>query len=238
MKAVAKLSQAKKAPVFMHNSETLLEVEGCIERHGTTPTVLFEQLGLFEHGGGGFHCVHMSDEDIEVLKRKNLWAVTNPASNLKLASGIAPLVKMNKAGVNLAIGTDGAASNNSLNMFREIYLAGVLQKYLENDAAAMPAETVLKMATNGSARAMGLSECSSLSEGRQADIIIIDLRRPNMQPVNNILKNIVYSGQVSNVKLTMIAGNVVYENGEFLIGENPEKIYEKANALCEKLKEG
>lgn len=224
-----------KSPVFAHNSETLSEVQGCIERHGTTPTELFEELGLFEYGGGGYHCVYLSDRDIEIFKKRGLWVVTNPGSNCKLASGIAPISKYMDMGIKLAIGTDGAASNNALDMFREMYLVSVLQKVTNNDAAACDAGKVLEMATVGGAKAMGLDNCDSIAIGKQADLIIIDLNRPNMQPLNNITKNIVYSGSKENVRMTMVAGKILYENGEFFIGTEPDVIYKNANRIINEI---
>ncbi|MBD5141477.1 MAG: amidohydrolase [Ruminococcus sp.] len=230
LKAIAELARKHKQPLYTHNSETANEVQGCIERHGKTPTVLFEELGMFEYGGGGFHCVHMSDEDLEIFKRRGLWVVTNPCSNCKLASGIAPLNKMHDMGINLAIGTDGPASNNALDMFREMYLASVLQKIKENDAAAMPADAVLKMAVSGSALAMGLTDCDELAEGKKADIVVIDLDQPNMQPLNNTVKNVVFAGSKSNVKMTVSDGVVVYEDGNFPTLDK-EEIFAKANEI-------
>lgn len=234
-KYIAELSKKYKAPVFSHNSETKSEVEECVGRYGMTPTELFESLGMFENGGGGFHCNYMSDKDIEIFAEKGLWAVTNPCSNLKLASGIAPIAKMQKAGVNLAIGTDGAASNNALDMFREMYLVTALQKYAENDAAACDADDVLKMASVGGAMAMGLEECNMIAEGKQADLVVINMSRPNMHPVNNLSKNIVFSGSKENVRMTMIAGRILYEAGQFYIGEDPDKIYAEADTAVSKL---
>lgn len=230
LKAIAELARKQKQPLYTHNSETANEVQGCIERHGKTPTVLFEELGMFEYGGGGFHCVHMSGEDLEIFKRRGLWVVTNPCSNCKLASGIAPLNKMYDMGINLAIGTDGPASNNAIDMFREMYLASVLQKIKENDAAAMPADAVLKMAVSGSALAMGLTDCDELAEGKKADIVVIDLDQPNMQPLNNTVKNVVFAGSKSNVKMTVSDGIIVYEDGKFPTLDK-EKIFAKANEI-------
>lgn len=235
MKYAAELVHRYKAPFFTHNSETKVEVEGCIERHGMTPTELFESLGLFDYGGGGYHCVWMSDSDIEIFRRRGLWAVTNPASNLKLASGIAPITRLMDAGVNLAIGTDGAASNNALDMFREMYLVTALQKYLTGDAAACPADRVLEMACVGGARAMGLTDCDDVAVGKKADLIVIDMHRPNMRPIHNIPKNIVYAGSKENVRLTMINGVVRYENGEFFIGEEAGAIYERAEKILKEI---
>ena len=224
-----------KTPFFTHNSETAGEVEGCIARHGMTPTEWFDSMGMFDYGGGGYHCVHFSEHDIEIFKKRGLWLVTNPASNAKLASGIAPLQKYMDAGLNLAIGTDGPSSNNALDMFREMYLACVLQKLQTMDAAACDAEKILTAATVGGARAMGLSDCDCIAEGKQADLIVIDMLRPSMRPIINIPKNLVYSGSKDCVKMTMIAGKVLYENGEFFIGEDPAKIYETVEAEVKKM---
>lgn len=234
LKGIAELAKKYKQPVYTHNSETASEVEGCIERHGKTPTVLFEELGMFEYGGGGFHCVYMTDEDMEIFRRRGLWAVTNPGSNCKLASGIAPIAKMHEKGINLAIGTDGPASNNALDMFRGMYLASVLQKIRENDAAAMPADAVLEMAAKGSALAMGLTDCDTLSPGKKADMLVIDLNRPNMQPMHNIVKNIVFAGSKENVKMTVSSGVIVYEDGKFPTLDT-EKIYSEANSAVKAL---
>ena len=230
MRYAAELSHKYKAPSYTHLCETKAEVEGCIERYGMTPPQLLDSIGFFDYGGGGFHCVWMSEEDIDLFARKKLWAVTNPCSNLKLASGVAPLDRLARAGVPLAIGTDGAASNNALDFFREMYLASTLQKVTQEDAAAGGADRVLEMACVGGARAIGLDDCDDIAAGKRADLIVLNLRRPNMQPLHNIPRNIVYAGSKENVRLTMVNGRVLYENGEFFIGEEPEKIYEKANA--------
>ena len=201
------------------------EVAECRERWGKTPTELFESLGHFDFGGGGFHCVHMTEHDLDIFRARGLWVITNPGSNAKLASGIAPLRQMRELGIRMAIGTDGPSSNNALDFFREMYLAAVLQKLRCEDAAALPADDVLHMATVGGAQAMGLSDCDVLAPGKQADLIVIDLQRPNMQPVHNAARNLVYSGSKENVRLTMIAGRVLYENGAFSVGEPVQDIY-------------
>ena len=228
---MASLAEKYRQPCFTHLSETRGEVAGCLQRYGLTPPLLLDRVGLFRYGGGGYHCVHMSKEDIALFAEKKLWAVTNPCSNLKLASGVAPLTKLKKAGAPLAIGTDGAASNNALDMFREMYLASVLQKLTENDPAAGDASGVLEMACVGGARAMGLDHCDDLAVGKKADLIVIDLHRPNMQPLHHLANNLVYAGSKENVRLTMINGRILYENGEFFIGEEPEKLYKAANAF-------
>ena len=237
MEGVAKLAQKLKSPVFLHNSETKSEVEECIGRWGKTPTQLTEDLGMYECGGGGYHCVWMDDKDFEIFKKRGLTAVTNPASNLKLASGIAPVSRFLKEGIPVAIGTDGAGSNNCLDMFREMFLVTGLAKYRDMDAASTDAIEVLKMATVNGAKAMGLTDSDVLAPGKYADLIMIDMHQPNMQPINNIAKNIVYSGSKQNVKMTMIDGKILYEDGKFFIGEDPEKLYAKANEIADRLRQ-
>ncbi|MGN0417796.1 amidohydrolase family protein [Anaerostipes faecalis] len=235
LQGMAKLAQIYHAPVYTHNSEGRPEVEQCLKKTGMTPTAYMDSLGLFEYGGGLYHCVHMTEEDLEIVKKRNMTVVTNPASNLKLASGIAPVARILDKGINLAIGTDGPASNNCLDMFREMFLVTALAKYREEDASVVDAKQVLKMATVGGAKAMNLTDCDILAKGKQADLIMIDLNQPNMQPVHNIQKNLVYSGSKQNVEMTMVAGKILYENGEYYIGTAPDEIYKKADEISRRI---
>ena len=225
-----------EAPIDVHSSESSSEVAGCIERHGKTPTALFEELGLLDFGGAHYHCIYMTDEDLDIIKKKNIYVVTNPASNLKLASGIARIDDMLKAEIPVAIGTDGPASNNCLDMFREMFLVTALAKVKAFDAAAVDALDVLRMATVEGAHAMGLWNADTLAEGKFADLIMIDLHQPNMQPINNIEKNIVYSGSKQNVKMTMVDGKILYEDGKFNIGVSAEEVYAKANEIIDRMR--
>ncbi len=224
-----------KAPLYVHMSETKSEVDECIERYGMTPVEFFDSLGLFDFGGVIYHGVWTTPNDRAILKKRNIIVVTNPGSNAKLASGIAPLNDYLKEGIPVAIGTDGPSSNNALDMFREMYLATVLGKIKEMDPTAIPAMEVLKMATVNGSLSLEHKDTDVLAKGKLADIIMIDLHQPNMQPVLNIAKNIVYSGCKSNVKMTMINGEILYYNGEF-IGVDVEKIYDKAAKIMERLK--
>ncbi len=235
LKGIAALAHKYKAPVYTHLSETEEEVAGCRERYGVTPLKYLDGLGIFDYGGGGYHCVHVTEEEIGIMKAKGLYAVTNPGSNTKLASGIAPVSDFLKAGIPVAIGTDGPASNNCLDMFREMFLVTGLAKLKQKDASAVDAMEVLKMATVNGALAMGLRDADILAAGKLADIIMIDLMQPNMQPINNIPKNIVYSGSKSNVAMTMIGGRILYEKGRFFLAEQPEDIYRKAGQIKERL---
>lgn len=234
MKDIAKLAEKYEAPVFMHSSETMEETQNCIHNYNKTPTELFEKLGLFNYGGGAFHSVWVCDEDLDIYKKHGVYAVINSGSNCKLASGVAPVEKMIRKGINLAIGTDGPSSNNGLDMFREMYLTCVLQKIKNKDAASTDANEVLKMATVGSAGCMGLNDCDCIDVGKKADLIVIDLKRPSMQPVHNITKNLVYSGSKDCVKLTMVNGKILYENGEFP-SLDIEKIYSEADEVVKRI---
>lgn len=236
LEEVAALAHKYQAPVFTHLAETQAEVEGCKERYGMSPVKLLDSLGMFDFGGGGYHCVYLDEEDMEIFRKRNLSVVTNPGSNTKLASGIAPISEYLRRGINVAIGTDGPASNNCLDMFREMFLVTGLAKLRENDAAAVDAFEVLKMATVNGSRAMNLPDTDVLAKGKAADLIMIDLHQPNMQPINNIPKNIVYSGSKQNVKMTMIQGTILYENGQFTQDYDVEEIYGKANEIINSLR--
>lgn len=237
LRSVAELAQRFRAPVATHCSETALEVRGCLERHGMTPPAYFDSLGLFAYGGTCFHCVHTTPEDMRVFARNGVIPVTNPASNAKLASGIAPVTDFLANGLTVGIGTDGPASNNCLDFFREMFLTATLQKLRLQDASAMDATEVLKMATCGGAKAMGLVDCDCLAPAKKADLMMIDLMQPNMQPINHLVKNLVYSGSKQNVILTMVNGRVLYENGNFHVGCDPQEIYEQATRITRRIME-
>lgn len=235
MEYMVSLAEKYKAPCYTHISETASEVQGCIDRYGMTPPQLLNSIGFFKYGGGGFHCVHFNDEDIALFADKGLHVISCPASNLKLASGIAPIEKMRKAGVKVSLGTDGASSNNALDMFREMYLLATLQIVQEEDCTACPASFVLQSACSTGADAIGLECCNDIAVGKKADLVVIDLQRPNMQPVNSIVSNLVYSGSKDNVRMTMVNGKVLYENGEFFVGDEPQLIYSKVQEFVNSL---
>ena len=230
------LAHKYKQPMYTHNSETKVEFDECVGRYGVSPTVFLDSLGLFDFGGGGYHCVYLTDEDIEIFKKHDMSVISNPGSNTKLASGIAPIQKFIDSGLNVALGTDGPSSNNCLDMFREMFLVTGLAKLRENNASAVDALTVLKMATKNGAKAMLLDDCDVLAKGKQADMIMIDLCKPNMQPLNDIARNIVFSGSKQNVKMTMVAGKILYEDGKYNIGIDEETVYKEANDIITRLK--
>lgn len=235
MKEIARLAEKYKAPVFTHSSETESEVRDCIGRYGKTPTELFDELGLWNYGGGAYHSVWVNDDDLEIYKKHGVWAILNAGSNCKLASGTAPYCKMLDMGINTAIGTDGPSSNNALDMFREMYLIAGLQKLQQKDASAADANDILLSATVDGAKCMGLNDCDTIEPGKKADLIVIDLHQPNMQPIHNITKNLVYSGSKQNVILTMINGKILYNKGEF-VDIDTEEIYYNAQRITDRIK--
>ena len=229
--------QELKAPFFVHICETKHEVEDCKKKRGMSPVEFFDSLGMFDYGGGAYHCIWFDDKDIEIFKKRNLSVVTCPGSNTKLASGICPVPKYMEEGLNIAIGTDGPASNNCLDMFKEMTLVNSLSKILTGDPKAVGAYNTLKMATVNGARAMGLYDCDILEVGKKADIIEIDLSRPSMQPLNDIVSNIVYSGSKDVIKMTMINGKILYADGKFDVGESVEDIYRNCQEVTERIEQ-
>jgi 5-methylthioadenosine/S-adenosylhomocysteine deaminase len=172
---------------------------------------------------------------MRLLAQRGVSIISCPASNAKLASGVARVTDMRAAGINIALGTDGSASNNALDFFREMYLFTVLQKLRLRDASAVGPDGVLYAATTAGARACGLPECSALRAGQAADLIVIDLDQPNMQPHADTVTNLIYAANKSNVALTLVAGRILYERGRFHVGVSPEEIYEAANAVTRRL---
>ena len=233
--ATDKLLKETRLPFYTHLSETKSETEECIKRRKMTPMEYFDSLHFFDNGGAIFHGVYLSSHDIEIIKKHDVTVVTNPSSNMKLASGIADIKTLLNSGVNVALGTDGPASNNGLDMFREMYLVTGLQKLRNMDPVSIPAFEVLKMATVNGSKAMGLVDADVLEVGKFADLIMIDMSRPSMQPINNIISNLVYSGSKDCVKMTMIGGKILYRDGQFFVGEDIKEIYKKVQSLTEEL---
>lgn len=229
------LLEKTKSPFYTHLSETISEVEDCLNRRKMTPMEFFDGLHFFDRGGAIFHGVYLSDHDIELIKKHDVVLVSNPSSNMKLASGIAEIKKLLSNGVTIALGTDGPASNNALDMFREMYLVTGLQKIKNMDPVSIPAFEVIKMATVNGAKAMGLVDADTLEVNKLADLIMIDLSRPSMQPINNIINNLVYAGGKDCVKLTMVNGKILYRDGQFFVGEDIKEIYKKVQSLTEEL---
>ena len=183
LQKISDLANKYKAPVFIHNSETRKEVDECIGRYGKTPTQVLDEIGMFNYGGGGYHCVHFDDKDYEIFKNRDLLAVFNPCSNLKLSSGIADIKRFVDEGISVSVGTDGAGSNNSLNLFRDLYLAGVLPNVRGEGEANIDPYILLKGVTSVCPKYYGQDKICYLKEGQKADILMIDLNDKSVEIV-------------------------------------------------------
>lgn len=213
----------------MHLAETNAETEACLKEHGMRPVPYAESLGLLQPDSTFFHLVTVDEHDIDLLAENRCAGVHNPASNMKLASGVAPVEKMIQRGVDVALGTDGPASNNAQNMFRDMYVATLLHKVDRLEPTACPASLALDMATRGGSAALHDPLIGVLEPGMRADFIALDLTTPNMQPIHHIVSNIVYAATGLENRLTVVDGRELYRDGKFLTCD-----YE---ALCQEIQE-
>jgi len=202
--------------MHVHLSETKTEHENCLTIYGKTPTQVFCENGIFDVPTLAAHGVWVSDEDIKILAEKGVSVAHSPISNLKLSSGLAPVQKMKRAGVNVTIGTDGVASNNSHDLFEELKMASVLQKFVTGDPTALPAFETLAMATLNGANAQGRAhESGKIKEGYDADILMIDFDNPRQTVCYDPVLNLAYSTSGRDVEMTICRGKVLYEKGEY-----------------------
>lgn len=222
-------------PIHIHYLETKDEINYINNTYLSSVTEYLKKLGLFNYHVMLAHGVHISDEDIEVLKEISGGVVHNPVSNMKLGSGFANITKLLKNGINVALGTDGQGSTNTLDMFLEIKLAAYMQKGMYNSATAVSAEDVLKMATIKGAEVLGIdSEVGSLEVGKKADIIIINLNKPHLCPVHNIYSTLAYSVDGGDVETSIIDGNIVMEN-RIINGVNEEEVLNECARIKRRL---
>ncbi|MBQ6293904.1 MAG: amidohydrolase [Lachnospiraceae bacterium] len=217
--------------IHLHLSETRAEVDACKAKYGQTPPLFFASRGTFSNPTYAAHCVHLSDSDLQLLRQYHVVPVHCPSSNMKLASGIAPVAKMIREGLAPALGTDGCASNNNLNMFEEMHLAALLSKVGTGDATVLSAREVLAMATANGAAAQGRMDTGILEEGLKADIAAVSVRRPHMYPDFDPADLIVYSAQASDVCLTVADGRVLYEDGQYLTLDRDRILAEAEKAV-------
>ncbi len=205
----------RSARMHLHLSETKKEHEECIAKYGMTPAALFEHLGTFRSPTTAAHCVWVSDDDIEILRRNGVSPVHCPSSNMKIGSGFAPVQKMLDSGLNVTLGTDGAASNNNLKMFEEMHLAALIHNGHSHDPTVMKPGELLKMATVNGAKLQGRDDTGVLAVGKKADLIAVDFDRPHLIPAMDYPAMLTYAVQDSDVCMTMVDGRILYENGEF-----------------------
>ncbi len=220
--------------MHIHLSETKKEHDECVEKYGKTPARWFYDLGTFDNPTAAAHCVFVTEEDMALMLEKGVSPVHNPTSNMKLGSGFAPIQRMLDLGLNVTLGTDGAASNNNLNMMEELHLAAVLHNGYHRDPTILKPAELLAMATRNGAKLQGREDTGELAVGKKADIIALDLTRPHMVPNFDPLALTVYSAQGSDVVMTMVDGKILYENGEFLTLD-ADRILHEADAAARRL---
>jgi 5-methylthioadenosine/S-adenosylhomocysteine deaminase len=238
IEAVAGLSADTGAPVHVHVSETRSEHEECKERNGgRTPVQTLAGGGVFDRGGLAAHCVWIEEEDADILQEKGVTVVTCPVSNMKLASGIARVPLFLEKGLNVALGTDGAASNNSLNFFESVKLMALSAKVRFGDPTLITSAEALFAATRAGALAQGRPDCGYVKEGYRADLIVLDLTSPSLNPVHEMANALVYAASNRDILMTIVDGRVVYEDGAFstidIEKENYETEQSKARILGE-----
>ena len=228
LKKVIKLAEDLERPLQIHLSETKREVEESFRQYGKSPIQLVAETGLFQLPVIAAHCVHLSDQDIELLAEYKVGVAHNPGSNLKLGSGIAPVVKMLEKKIKVGIGTDGAASNNNLDMFEEMRLTALLNKGVEMNPTLINARTALMMAAPMGAEALGLAKVGILKEGYKADCIGIRIDKPHLVPLHNPLAHVVYSAAAADVELVVVDGRLLMEKGELKTIDEERVLYETA----------
>lgn len=234
-RSVAEYAKAHGLHTHVHLSETASEHEECKARHGgLTPAGWFEEIGMFDVPCTAAHCVWVSPEDREIFRRRGVSVAHNPTSNMKLGSGFAPIPEFLNEGINVTLGTDGAASNNNLNLFEEMHLAAIIHDGHRCDPAIVTAHQVVDMATRNGCLAQGRPDCGILAPGKRADVIAIDLERPHLIPDLDTAGLLTYAVQGSDVVMTMADGQLLYENGEFKTLDK-ERIFAAAKAAVEKL---
>lgn len=216
VRAIADAAKEFDVRMHVHVSETKSETDACLERYGRTPVEFLDDCGVFDVPANAAHCVWLTDNDRDILAARGVSVSSNPSSNMKLASGICDVPALYAKGINVAIGTDSTASNNSLNFFEEMKLFALTGKIKTMDPAAMTPEQVLRSATRAGALAQGREDTGLIKEGFKADLIVVDATGPNMVPVHNMLNNLIYSADGKDVVLTMCDGNVLYRDGMYM----------------------
>jgi 5-methylthioadenosine/S-adenosylhomocysteine deaminase len=213
---LAAANRELRRPLHVHLSETKAEHDECIARHGRTPAAYLADTGLFEFGGYAAHAVWCTDDDFRILRDCGVTIVHNPTSNMKLASGFARIPEAMAAGVNVALGTDGCASNDNLDMFEEMHLASLVHKGRLADPTVLPPWDIIDMATINGAKALGRTDTGSIAVGNAADLCVVELSKMHLLPANDIPGLVVHSMRGADVVETWVDGVLVYERGEFM----------------------
>ncbi|MDE6743559.1 MAG: amidohydrolase [Lachnospiraceae bacterium] len=232
LKIVAAEAKKNHMSIHMHLSESVTEIENCKKDYGCTPIELAERCGLFESPFIAAHCVQITPSDMDIMKKYGVSIVTNPASNMKLGNGFAPVPEMLEKGINVCLGTDGAASNNSLNMFHEMSLLALIHKGTHRASQCISSAETFRIATINGAKALGLgSEIGSLEVGKKADIAILDLNTPSMCPNNNPIASLSYSANGSEVDTVIINGELTMEHRKVLTMDEERILFENEKIM-------
>jgi 5-methylthioadenosine/S-adenosylhomocysteine deaminase len=234
VRAVGDLASELGVNTHIHASETKTEHQECKQRRsGLTPIQYFDSLEFFRMPCTAAHCVYAEPEDIQIMRERNVTVAANPASNMKLASGFAPVPQMLAAGVNVALGTDGVASNNNHNLFKELYLLATIYKGASADPTVISPAEALRAATFAGAKSQGRDDCGVIALGKRADLVLLNTNVPWMQPVHDQLNNLVYSAMGTDVVLTMVDGQVLYRDGEYPTIDVEKVAAQTQKAACE-----
>lgn len=231
MRIVSEEAKKNNMRIHVHLSESESEIEQIREKYHCTPIEMAEKNGLFDVPAVAAHCVQITESDMDILKRKDVSVVTNPASNMKLGNGFAPVPEMLEKGINVCIGTDGAASNNSLNLFHEMSLLALIHKGVKRTPQCISAGETIRIATINGAKALGLErEIGSLEEGKKADIAILNLNTASLTPRNNLIAGLSYSANGSEVETVIIDGEITMEDRKILTMDE-ELVYKKIDEI-------
>ena len=234
LKKVVAKAQELGSEIHMHLAETSGEVDDCIKEHGMSPIKLMDSIGMFECGTLAAHCVHVDEEDMQIMSAKHVRVAHNPQSNLKLASGIAPVPAMLKHGITVGLGTDGTSSNNNLDMLEECRLAAMLHKNMTGDPQILPAAEALALATSEGAKALGFKNLGKIEAGQIADIVLYDMDKPYWHPRHDRTSLFVYAANAGDADTVIIDGKVLMQNGK-LLNMDLEKIYAEADVRARRL---
>lgn len=213
---IARQAQELGVGLHIHVAESQRQVENSLQQHGQTPVAHLERLGVFDVPCIAAHCIYLTEDDRRILAERGVHVVQCPKTHLKLAMGATPVPDLLARGVNVALGSDGPGSNNSMDMFEVARLAALIQKHELGDATAMPGDTVLRLATRNGAQAMGFEDSGLLAPGHPADLILVDFNRPHLRPRHNLVANLVYTACGADVSHVIVDGRLLLRNGELL----------------------
>jgi len=235
LERVAEASLEQGIPVHIHLSETRGEYQESVAEHGLSPVQYLESIGLLQCRVAAAHCVWLDDRDVETLVGRRVGCVHCPGSNMKLASGFAPVPDLLNAGAVVALGTDGAASNNNMDMFEEMLLAAIIHKGNSGDPTLVKGQEALAMATRGAATALGIDDVvGTLQAGKRADMALVDLKGPHLRPLHSVISHLVYAAGAADVKMTVVDGQILWRDGQFP-GQDVQRVYQECQARALRL---